>query len=87
MSKDQKSMGRRNVIRRVPRATGPLPLHFAAALHYESLSTATKVAFVHPPRRCNSSMRKPSDNVWILAKNSLLLKGYWPRFIELHFHQ
>lgn len=39
MSKDQKSMGRRNVIRTTPPST---------LLHYECLSTATKVAWVHP---------------------------------------
>lgn len=43
MSKDQKSMGRRNVIRTAPYATDPLP-----PSHYECLSKATKVAFVHP---------------------------------------
>ena len=40
MSKDQKSMGRRNVIRVAPYATTLPPLHC------ECLSTATKVAFV-----------------------------------------
>lgn len=45
MSKDQKSMGRRNVIRTAPYVTDPLP---PTSLHYECLSTATKVAFVHP---------------------------------------
>ncbi len=44
MSKDQKSMGRRNVIRTAPCATNPLP----PPSHYECLSKATKVAFVHP---------------------------------------
>ncbi len=46
MSKDQKSMGRRNVIRTAPNATDPLPP--STPSHYECLSTATKVAFVHP---------------------------------------
>lgn len=41
MSKDQKSMGRRNVIRTALYATTLPPSH------YECLSTATKVAFVH----------------------------------------
>lgn len=45
MSKDQKSMGRRNVIRTAPYVTALAP---APPLHYECLSTATKVAFVHP---------------------------------------
>lgn len=39
MSKDQKSMGRRNVIRTAPYATDPLP---------PRITSATKVAFVHP---------------------------------------
>lgn len=43
MSKDQKSMGRRNVIRRGSACDRP-----STPSHYKRLSTANKVAFVHP---------------------------------------
>lgn len=80
MSKDQKSMG---LEERDPhgavRVRPALPLPCITRVFLQPL----KLLLFNPPQRCNSSTRKPSDNVWRSAKNSPLLKGYLQRFIEL----
>lgn len=48
--------------------------HASNPLAPRNTSISNKVAFVHPPQRCNSSTRKLSDIVWILAKIALYLK-------------
>lgn len=80
MSKDQKSMrSEERDPHEAVRVRPALPLPCITRVFLQPL----KLLLFNPPQRCNSSTRKPSDSVWRSAKNSLLLKGYLQRFIEL----
>lgn len=91
MSKDQKSMGRRNVILAVLCSTVPphLPLSPLAPSCITSVfPPAAKVSFCSPPFGAVTQARGSRLTMFgYRQKIALLLKGYRSRFIELHVHQ